>query len=135
MMARLLALLIVVAFAVQPASAAEKSGGDEGPPVLRFIDLPAMSAAVLRSNRVRGLVTVQITIEVLHPEDALEIQGKLPRIRATFLNVVQRYASRLRSTRELLELEAMLDDMQRNADIVVGDGMIRPLIQNISYGN
>ncbi len=136
MMLRALLLALTAALAVglaTPVSAAEKS--DDGPPVLRFIDLRPMSAAILRSNRVRGLVVVQMTVEVLEPENALDVQAKLPRVQATFLNVLQRHASRLRSSRELLDLESMLEDMQRNADIVLGNGVVRPLIQDIRYGN
>lgn len=129
-----LAFLAALALAHPAAIAAEKSSADEAPPVVRFIDLPPMSAAILRSNRVRGLVTVQITLEVLKPEEAAEVQGKLPRVQATLLNALQRHVGRLRSSSDLLDLEEMLNEMQRNADIVAGNGTVRPLLQNVQYG-
>lgn len=128
----LLSALALLGLLAGPAAAASKSG-DEAAEVVRFIDLPPMSAAVLRDGRVRGLVTVQMTVELLKPEKAADLQSKLPRVQATLLNAMQRQVARMRSGRDLLDVEAMLSDMQRNADIVVGDGVVRPLIQNVDF--
>lgn len=129
---RLLAGFVVLGLLAGPALAASKSG-DAAAEVVRFIDLPPMSAAVLRDGRVQGLITVQVTVELLKPEKAADLQAKLPRVQATLLNAMQRQVARMRSGRDLLDVDAMLSDMQRNANIVVGDGVVRPLIQNVNF--
>jgi len=114
--------------------AAAPHGADEEPHAVRFIELAPLSAAILNRNRVRGLVTVYITLEILKLEEATEIQSKLPRIQSAWLNVYQRHIGRLSSPTERLDLEVMIGDLRRASDIVVGNGAVRPLIQNIQYG-
>lgn len=129
----LAALALLAVFWSQPVLAASNSSGDEEIPVVRFIDLGPLSAAVLSRNRVRGLVTVQITIEILKPEAAPEVQSKIPRVQAAWLNVYQRHIGQLSSLSEPLDLETMIGDMRRASDIVIGKNAIRPLIQNVEY--
>jgi len=128
----LAALALLAVFWSQPVLAASKSS-DEEIPVVRFIDLGPLSAAVLSRNRVRGLVTVQVTIEILKPEAAPEVQSKIPRVQAAWLNVYQRHIGQLSSLSERLDLETMIGDMRRASDIVIGKNAIRPLIQNVEY--
>ncbi|MEK9944874.1 MAG: hypothetical protein VW999_02695 [Alphaproteobacteria bacterium] len=127
------ALALLAVFWTSPVLAASKSSAEEEAPVFRFIDLGPLSAAILNRNRVRGLVTIQITIEILKPEAATEVQSKIPRVQAAWLNVYQRHIGRLSSPSERLDLEVMIGDMRRASDIVIGKDAIRPLIQNIQY--
>ena len=115
------------AFAASPKSA------DEAVPVVRFIPLAPLSAAIINNSRVSGRVTIDITIEILKPEEASEVQRKVPRLQSAWLNVYQRHIGRLSGLTECLDLEVMIGDMRRASDIVVGNDVVRPLIQNIAY--
>ena len=115
------------------ALAASPKSADEAVPVVRFIPLAPLSAAIINNNRVSGRVTVDITIEILKPEEAGEVQRKVPRLQSAWLNVYQRHIGRLSGLSERLDLEVMIGDMRRASDIVVGNDVVRPLIQNISY--
>jgi hypothetical protein len=131
--AALTALVVSAMFWSSPTFAASSSAADEEPHAVRFIDLGPLSAAIVNRNRVRGLVTVQITVEILKPDAASETQSKLPRVQAAWLNVYQRHIGRLSGPSERLDLESMIGDMRQASDIVIGKGAIRPLIQNIQY--
>lgn len=115
------------------ALASSPKSADEAPPVVRFIPLASLSAAIISNNRVSGRVTVDIIIEVLKPEEAAEVQRKVPRLQSAWLNVYQRHIGRLSSLTERLDLEVMIGDMRRASNIVVGNDVVRPLIQNIAY--
>lgn len=115
------------------ALAASPKSADEAVPVVRFIPLAPLSAAIVSRNRVSGRVTIGITIEILKPEEASAVQSKVPRLQSAWLNVYQRHIGRLSGLTERLDLEVMIGDMRRASDIVVGNDVVRPLIQNIAY--
>ena len=131
--AALAALVLTTMFWSLPTFAASTSAADEEPQPVRFIALGPLSAAIVNRNRVRGRVTVHLTVEILKPDAAAEVQSKLPRVQAAWLNVYQRHIGRLSGLSERLDLESMIGDMRQRSDIVVGKGAIRPLIQNIQY--
>jgi len=131
--AAMAAFVLTTMFWSAPAFAASPSAADEEPHPVRFIDLGPLSAAIVNRNRVRGLVTVHITVEILKPDAAAEVQSKLPRVQAAWLNAYQRHIGRLSGPSERLDLESMIGDMRQASDIVIGKGAVRPLIQNIQY--
>lgn len=134
--ARLLSALAVFALLACGASAwaAGPHGAAEAPAPVRFIALAPMSAPVIRSNRVTGRVTVRLTLEVLKPDDAAEVQALLPRIQANLLNVVQRHVGRLGGLSDPLDVELLAADLDRANAIVTGDDeALRVLIQDLVY--
>jgi hypothetical protein len=62
-------------------------GWRRAPHPVRFIDLGPLSAVIENRNRVHGLVTVHITVELLKPDAAGEVQSKFLRAQAAWLNV------------------------------------------------
>ena len=129
----LAALVLSAMFWSLPTFAASPSAADEEPHPVRFINLGPLSAAIVNRNRVRGLVTVHLTVEIMKPDAAAEEQSKLPRVQAARLNVYQRHIGRLSGLSDRLDLESMIGDMRQASDIVISKGAIRPLIQNIQY--
>jgi hypothetical protein len=84
--------LIGAAFAAGPALAAEekkKGGGTQ------FLQMRALTATIMRSDRRRGALTVEVGLNV--PNDALRARADLssPRLRAAFIEFLAGYASRL----------------------------------------
>jgi len=61
---------------------------------------------------VHGLVTVHITVELLKPDAAGEVQSKFLRAQAAWLNVYQRHIGRLSGLSERLDLESTIGDMR-----------------------
>jgi hypothetical protein len=91
---RLIALLLAAPLLLGPLSghAAEekKKGGG-----LSFIQLPTLTATIIRSDGRRGVLTVETGIDV--PNAGLQARAAMsqPRLRAAYLLVLQSYASGL----------------------------------------
>jgi hypothetical protein len=105
--------------------AKQKSGGQS------YIELPALTATILRANGRRGALTVETGVDV--PSDPAlrrRAEASEPRLRAAFLLVLQAYASGL-GPGAPPDADYIARILQREADRTLGRSGARLLVGTI----
>ena len=124
---RLLLALLLTAPLAAPAQAAEekKKGGGAS-----FIQIPTMTATILRRDQRRGVLTVETGLDV--PDNALRTRAELsePRLRASYVQFLQTYATTL-SGGLAPNADYMARELQRRTDQVLGKPGARLLLGTI----
>lgn len=116
----LLALTIVS----QPAAASDDIRLGEP----RHIFLEPMVVSVLRDMRVRGLLSVDVGLELSDPDDRDEIEEVLPRLRDRYLTVLSNLASNRIDIRRPVDIDAINGLLQAATDKTLGRGKARVLV-------
>ena len=88
--AALIALPLVAGPLAARAAEVKKKGGG-----LSFIQLPTLTATILRETGRRGVMTVEVGVDVANPALRSFADMSQPRLRAAYLLVLQAYASGL----------------------------------------
>lgn len=112
-------LILAAALAVTPAAALaaadeKKKGGGSS-----FIQLNTLTATIMRDTGRRGVLTLDVGLDV--PDEKLRAQVELvtPRLRAAFVQVVQIYAAGL-SPNAVPNADFLARELQRETDRVLG---------------
>jgi hypothetical protein len=108
------ALALVPALArAQPKGQHKKGGGES------FIQLDTLNATVNRPNGRRGVMTVEVGVDV--PDVALRAraQASVPRLQAAYAQVVETYAAGL-FPGGVPNADYMARELQRQTDMVLG---------------
>ena len=129
-MLRLIAAVCLVFSLSLPALAAEEKAG---PKVERYIKLNPFMAPISRDNRITGRLNVEITLELLKPENMNAVQEQMPRLNATFLSVVHRHAAALETPQALLNVDQMMSDIDNSTRGILPPGTVATLIQQAVF--
>ena len=129
-MLRPVAAVLLVCSLALPAAAAEEKGP---PKVERYIKLNPFAAPISRENRITGRLNVELTLELLKPENMAQVQEQMPRLNATFLSVVQRHAASLETTQALLNVDQMMSDIDNSTRGILPAGSVAVLIQQAVF--
>jgi hypothetical protein len=117
---RFLTLAVAGAFAPGFARASEKKEGKEekvGP----RIDLPTLTATLLRSNGRRGVLTVQATLFVEAPALAKKATLSRPRLMDAYVSTLQVWAAQ-QVPGAAPNVDLLAKVLQRETDRVIGKG-------------
>ncbi|CAN5325331.1 hypothetical protein BH10PSE2_BH10PSE2_06880 [soil metagenome] len=121
---------VALAAAALPALASEGEGG--GAPKDAFIRFPALTATIIRPDGRRGVMTVEVGINVEDAEVRTQAALDMPRLRAAYNIVAQQAAAALRPG-EPPDLERMSHDLaaatyrvlrKRGAVVLLGTVMV-----------
>jgi hypothetical protein len=123
------AVLLVLSFSAPALASEEKSAAK----VERYIKLNPFMAPISRDNRITGRLNVELTLELLKPENMVAVQEQLPRLNATFLSVVQRHAAALETTQALLNVDQMMSDIDNSTRGILPTGSVVVLIQQAVF--
>ena len=104
---------------------AHKKGGGES-----FIELDPLSATIVRPDGRRGVMTVEVGIDVPDPALHARAAQSTPRLLAAFSEVVRTYASGL-APMALPSADYLSLRLQRATDLTLGRPGARLLIGNI----
>jgi hypothetical protein len=120
-----LAALVSFAPALGRADPKKKGGG------LSYIQLQPMTATILRANGRRGVLTVEIGLD-LPGNPGLQARANLsqPRLRAAYLLALQAYASGL-SPGAVPDADYIARQLQRETDKVLGQQGAKLLVGTI----
>ncbi len=124
----LITLLVSLALApagVQAEDAKKKGGG------LSYIQLPALTATIIRGDGRRGVLTVETGVDV--PGNAAlhnRADASQPRLRAAYLLVLQAYASGL-GAGSAPDADYISRQLQRETDRVLGQPGAKLLLGTI----
>jgi len=126
----LLAALVIAGLAAGPAAAAsgggeKKKGGGE-----TFLQIPTMTATILRRDDRRGVLTVETGLDV--PDATLRTRAELsqPRLRAAYAQFLQTYAATLAGGMAP-NADYVARELQRQTDTVLGKPGARLLVGTI----
>lgn len=140
MIARCRSLAIAALIALSPLCAAptlagehgggHESGGHggEGQPELPYIKLNDINVTIFGDQRVRGMLTVAMSLEVTEPDKHAKVTADQPLLRDAYFRRLTRYAgsrSDLRRPINVTQLGAML---QQTTDKVLGGHFAKVLI-------
>ncbi len=105
----------------EPKGEKKKGGG------LSYIQIPTVTATILRRNGRRGVLTVETGVDVADEKLRVRAQQMLPRLRAAFVQSIQVYASGL-GTGSLPNADFIAKELQRETDRVLGQKGARLLL-------
>jgi hypothetical protein len=115
-MNRRLALAAALALApalARPADKRKKGGGDS------YIQLDTLSATVMRANGRRGVMTVEVGVDVPDAGLRARAQQSAPRLQAAFAEVLETYASGLQPG-GVPNADYLSRALQRQTDMALG---------------
>jgi len=125
----LIAILVLAGLIAGPAAAAgggeKKKGGGA-----TFIQIPTMTATILRRDDRRGVLTVETGLDV--PDATLRTRAELsqPRLRAAYAQFLQTYAATLAGGMAP-NADYVARELQRQTDTVLGKPGARLLVGTI----
>lgn len=119
-----------------PASAHAAGGEDKkekdekGGPKSSFIQLPLLTATVIRPSGKRGVLTVEVGLDIPDPKLLEYANLVLPRLRAAFAQRLQIYGAGL-TPGELPKVDFLARELQKDADMVLGRKGARILLGTV----
>lgn len=134
MLRRDLLALIAVSAACAPA-AARASGGENKEEKkkgggITFIQIPTLTATILRSSGRRGVVTVETGVDIPDAQLRTRAEQSLPRLRSAFIGFLQQYVSGL-SPGTPVNADYLSRELQRQTDAVLGKRGAKLLLGSI----
>ena len=129
-MLRLIAAVLLVFSLSVPAIASEEKAA---PKVERYIKLNPFMAPISRENRITGRLNVELTLELLKPDNMAAVQEQMPRLNSLFLSVVQRHAASLETPQALLNVDQMMSDIDNSTRGILPAGSVAVLIQQAVF--
>lgn len=106
---------LMAAGSVQASAPAEKKKGGG----LTFIQIPALTATIMRAQGRRGVLTVETGLDVADNNLHARAEASQPRLRAAFLQSLQTYAGGL-SVGSPPNADYLARELQRQTDRVLG---------------
>jgi hypothetical protein len=120
-MQRRLILTVAGALALAPMTAAASGGKPEKKKGggASFLQIPTLTATIMRADGRRGVMTVETGVDVPDPALRARAEGLLPRLRSAFDEVVRIYAAGLPFA-TAPNPDFLSRALQRQTDVVLG---------------
>ncbi|HEY8352454.1 MAG TPA: hypothetical protein VIK87_07905 [Sphingomonadales bacterium] len=119
-----LALAVIFGSIASPAMAADAPRLGEP----RYLTLEPVTVSVLRDSRVRGLLSLDLTLELARLDDRAQIERIMPRLRDQFVFTLTRLAASRLDVDQPLDLPVITAALQEVTDRVLGESRARLLI-------
>lgn len=121
-----LSALCLPPLAASPALAGDKKkSGGEG-----FVQLPTLTAAIIRSDGHRGVLTVEAGVDARDPALRERVELVVPRLRDAYASTMMLFGRNLRPS-EPPDIEQLAARLQADTDRVVGRPGARVLLGSI----
>ena len=126
----LASLILVAAFSGSTLAA----GGEEEDPGVgpAIVKLKPFSAPVFRDGRVYGTMTLVLKLDVAEGVSLAEINHEMPRFQAELLNFLIRYGNTGAASKELMNLDFVMMQLQKLADRLFHPGQVALLVHAAS---
>jgi hypothetical protein len=121
-------LLILAGPALAAAPPAPKGGG--GNQQASFVRLPVFTANIVRSNRTRGVMSVESGVDVPDPKLRTRISLLTPRLRSDLSRRLALYTSNL-APGAPPDLDLLVPLLQKQVDTTAGQAGARLLVLNV----
>ena len=97
-----------------------------------FVQVAPFNAPVFRDGRVWGTMTLVIKLDVAEGVSLAEIDHEMPRFQAETLNFLIRYGNSGAVGKELMNLDFLMMQLQKVADLLFHDGHVKLLVHAAS---
>lgn len=124
----LLGLLALVS--ASPARAAGPAPAAGGKSEVSLVRLPVLNANIIRSNRTRGVISVESALDVPDPKLRARVQLMIPRLRSDLTRRLGLFTSNLGAGAPP-DLDLLAPQLQKQVDATVGQPGARLLMQNV----
>ena len=121
-------LLLLASPALAAPPPPPKGGG--GNQQVSFVRLPVLTANIIRSNRTRGVISVESGVDVPDPKLRARIQLLTPRLRSDLSRRLALYTSNL-SPGAAPNLDLLVPLLQKQVDVTAGQAGARLLVLNV----
>jgi hypothetical protein len=118
-------LTMIPAAAMASGGGEKKKGGG-----VTFIQIQTLTASIIRRSGARGVMTMEVGVDVPNEQFRGHAQASVPRLRAAFAQIVQIYASGL-PTATPPDADFLAQKLQRETDRVLGKPGAKLLIGTI----
>ena len=118
-------LTMIPAAAMASGGGEKKKGGG-----VTFIQIQTLTASIVRRSGARGVMTMEVGVDVPNEKLLARAQASVPRLRAAYAQVLQIYASGL-PTATPPDADFLAQKLQRETDRVLGQPGARLLIGTI----
>jgi len=120
--------LIDTSMIAAPVFASGHGGEEEKAPESPYIQLDDLNVTIFADQRVRGIMTVALSLEVTETDKHGEVTARQPLLRDAYFRAMTRYAgtrSDLDKPLNILQISAVL---QRQTDKVLGGNFAKVLV-------
>ena len=124
------ALFGLAAAALAPTVARASSGGGGSASAESYIRLPTVTASIVQGDGRRGVLSIEIGVDVPDPANRARTQQSLPRLRAAFNTAAQQFAARLRPGWPP-DIDQLASALQGAADGALGRSGARVLLGTV----
>ena len=115
---------------VEEAAAEGAKEESEAPVAPGYLAVPVLNISVVKQNRVRGVLVVNLVLDI-EQQDAMDAaNGLLPRLADGYAGALAKWSNSFQSLREPANVVAIKNQLQQVTDQVLGRGDVRVLLQN-----
>lgn len=120
---------IIVALLVALASPAAASGkSDKAADPSRHVALAPITVTVFRDARVRGMLSVELTLELADPAKREALDKIMPRLRDRYIAVLTQLAANRVDVRRPVDVGGVAEALQATTDRLLGPQSARVLV-------
>lgn len=120
---------LVAAVAAFVATSALANGKEPELGEPRHIALEPMTVSVFRDARIRGLLTVNVSLELADIDDRERVLAVMPRLQDQFVMALTRLAANRVDVRRPLDIDGLAGVLQLAADRTIGAKTARVLVE------
>lgn len=108
-----------------PAAASSK---ETETAAINHIVLAPMTVSVFRDSRVRGMLSLELTLEVADGPSRERVDKIMPRLRDRYITIMSRLAANRVDINRPLDLDSMTEILQSATDQMLGPQVARVLV-------
>jgi flagellar basal body-associated protein FliL len=94
----------------------------------RYVALAPVTVSVFRDSRVRGMLSLELTLEVADGSSRERIDKIMPRLRDRYITIMSRLAANRVDIHRPLDLESVTEILQSATDQMLGPQVARVLV-------
>ena len=123
-----LALFLAFAVAVGSVQASEKKDGDTAHVGPSYVDVPWLTAPLLRDGVIQGYLIFEAKLQVASEGEAEAVRLQLPKLRDAFLRVLSKDKVVREDRSGVLDLEQISESLKNSANKVLGEEKVHHVV-------
>ena len=117
-----------ISMSAAPALASSHGGEEEKAPESPYIQLDNLNVTIFEDRRVRGIMTVALSLEVTEADKHSEVTARQPLLQNAYFQAMTRYAGTRTDLDKPLNISQISAVLQRQTDKVLGGSFAKVLV-------